>query len=100
MASPSGSEAVTSRVKEAPSPPLAVAAAVTAGARSVLATAIAVALDLESAFEAVKGTLYGSARLSLKDGGQGSVPVALPGPGGKTPFFPARDAERAAASPG
>jgi hypothetical protein len=57
IASPSGSEAVTLTVSSAPSAPVAVAGAVTTGARSTLVTVIAVVPEPERAFDAVNVTL-------------------------------------------
>ena len=56
MASPSGSAAVTVKVKSVFAGVLAVAGAVTTGARSTLVTVIAVVAVPESAFDAVKVT--------------------------------------------
>ena len=57
MASPSGSEAVTRTVSSEPSATVAVAGAVTTGARSKLVTVIVVVAEPESAFDAVNVTL-------------------------------------------
>ena len=54
---PSGSEALTTIVSRCPEVAIAVAGATTIGARSVLATVIAVVAEAERAFEAVKVTL-------------------------------------------
>src|SRR5687767_9587159 len=58
MASPSGSEAVTTKVISVFSAPEAVAGATTTGARSTLVTVIVVDAEPLSAFEAVNVTLY------------------------------------------
>ena len=57
IASPSGSDAVTDTVTCVPTDALAVAGALTAGARSTLVTVIAVVAEPESALLAVNVTL-------------------------------------------
>ena len=57
IASPSGSDAVTTKVISVFSAPVAVAGAVTTGARSTLVTVMTVVAEPESVFVAVKVTL-------------------------------------------
>jgi len=65
MASPSGSAAVTTTDSGEPSATVAVAGAVTTGARSTLVTVIAVVAEPERAFVAVNVTLYVPAWVKL-----------------------------------
>src|SRR5262245_43902409 len=78
MASPSGSTTEICTVSESPSATLAVAGAVTTGARSVLVTVMVVVSEPESALLAVKMTLY--VPVWEKFGVQLKVPLVLLGP--------------------
>jgi len=79
IASPSGSDAETNTVKSEFSATVAVAGAVTTGARSTLVTTICVVAEPERAFVAVNVTLYVPAWVKL--GVHENVPDVLPEPG-------------------